>query len=223
MLRLALLGKNISHSQSPRMYRELISAPFHYSLLDYEKENDIPPLDFLMTHLDGLNITSPYKQHFLSDVVLTPEAKKCQAINCLKKSHDQFIGHNTDYLAIQDLLGELEFERVVLLGDGVMGKITLNILSDLKIKCDHFSRRITPLFNELDFKKMFNNERLLIINTCARDYIYKGELAPSAIFWDYNYSSEKMSFHLSSQCSYLDGLALLQRQAWYAVKFWSEL
>jgi len=68
MNKFALVGKDISHSRSPEMYRKLISSDVKYDLLDYQSDLDIPTAVELLSKYDGINITSPYKKNFLNQV-----------------------------------------------------------------------------------------------------------------------------------------------------------
>ena len=47
MLKLALVGKEISHSLSQKMYEDLLKQKVDYSLLDYSSNQLIPPLSVL--------------------------------------------------------------------------------------------------------------------------------------------------------------------------------
>ena len=63
----------------------------------------------------------------------------------------------------------------------------------------------------------------VIINACSRDFVFKGKLNASHVFWDYNYQLIPHQNTLPSQVhSYIDGLEMLRRQALAAVKFWAE-
>ncbi len=60
--KLALIGKNISHSKSPEIYNKLLNNQVEYTLLDCDTVDAIPSLDELMKKFDGVSITSPYKE-----------------------------------------------------------------------------------------------------------------------------------------------------------------
>lgn len=228
MNKLALIGKNISHSRSPEMYRKLISTSIDYTLLDFNSPDDIPKARDLMAIYEGINITSPYKKHFLSEVKLTRNALEIGAINCLKKEGEDIVGENTDYLAILDILQRLEKDYgeldIVVLGDGVMSVAVQVALKKMNIKYEVLSRKITQHFDQLNLADHFKNSkaRSLIINACARDFIFHGKLPINAIFWDFNYNFEQQEKIVSPKVSvYMDGLEMLERQAVYAVAFWS--
>lgn len=228
MHKLALVGKNISHSMSPALYKKLLSSSVEYDLLDYKDISQIPAVEILMSNYDGINITSPYKKHFIGQVELVGAAKKIGAINCLKKSEGRILGANTDYYAVMDqlrlFLETHESLNVVVLGDGVMSTVTQESLMKLRVPFKIFSRKLTDQFHQLDLINFFASSEMrpLIINTCSRDYVFNGDLPKNSIFWDYNYNFSAHSSLLAPKIfQYLDGLKMLEDQAKYAVAFWS--
>ena len=225
MHRFALVGKNIQHSKSPEIYRRLISPAITYDLLDYSNEKDIPAAKELLEKYDGINITSPYKKHFQDQVALTDSAKKTGAINCLRKKNGILEGDNTDYKAIVDILSAFKKQRqnleVVILGDGVMSRVTQIALDEVLLSYKTYSRKMTKDFDQLNLESLPSEN--LIINTCAREFVFRGKIHPKSIFWDFNYAFPEHASTLPAQISlYLDGLSMLERQAQYAVAFWSE-
>lgn len=228
MIKLALIGKNIQHSLSPSIYQNFYGDKIAYDLLDYSSENEIPAVEALFRTYSGINITSPYKKHFIDSIELTENARALGAVNVLKKEGEKILGENTDFLAILDILERWQKQygdlKVALLGDGVMAGVTEVALKRLNIKYDHFSRRKSPDFNQLNVEvavRLKKDETLLVINTCSRDYVFGGNLPPKSLFWDYNYNflpHKRLSgeIHL-----YADGLEMLELQAQYAVAFWS--
>jgi shikimate dehydrogenase len=229
MNKFALVGKDISHSRSPEMYRKLISPNVHYDLLDYKTAEDIPSALDLLNIYDGINITSPYKKHFLAQVELTPTALEIGAINCLKKKNGKVIGENTDYLAIIDILKEMQKDygdlEVIILGDGVMANVARIALKNLGLSFKVLSRKQTNDFNQLNLIEHFQSPTALpvVINTCAREFIFNGIIPNRALFWDFNYNFSQHSSTIPGNVhKYVDGLGMLERQALYAVAFWSK-
>lgn len=222
MHRYALVGKNISHSQSPQIYRKLIHEQIKYDLLDYPSEHEIPSAQDLFKIYDGINITSPYKKHFLNQVELSGPAKLIGAINCMKKLDGKILAENTDFPAVIELLKrflDMNNYEVVILGDGVMAKLTSLALQQLNKKFKQYSRKTAENFEQLN---LLDQDRQLIINTCSREYIFQGKITPNSIFWDYNYNNPKQELALKDKIhNYVDGLELLHLQAQYAVAFWS--
>lgn len=226
MDRYALLGKNISHSKSPEIYKRLLQS-IEYDLLDISNEADIPSVEQLFVRYKGINITSPYKKHFVNEVKLTPVAQKLMAINCLARKGKDVWGENTDYPAVRDILKRFyqiyPNLNVAILGDGVMSKVTCLALTELNIPYELFSRKTVKCFDQLNFSDVKAGTKALIINTCSRDYTFKGELNSQSIFWDFNYNFDNHTKIIPSKVSlYMDGTELLLLQANYAVAFWSD-
>lgn len=230
MKKYALIGKNISHSKSPEMYKKIISDSFSYDLLDYSSENDLPLLSYLMHHYDGINITAPYKRHYLSQVELTDVAAKVGAINCLAFKDGKAFGTNTDYLAFKKLI-QLKtltnFSEVIVLGSGAMAQMVELALVDLKQTYRTISRKQHGDLAVFDFSKLENEigRPVLYVNCCAREYIFKSHFVfPNSFFWDMNYSNpEQVQFFQNTPLQYEDGLSLLFEQARFAVDFWSTI
>lgn len=230
MNKFALIGKDISHSRSPEMYRKLISPNVQYDLLDYKSEDEIPSATQLLNIYDGINITSPYKKHFLNQVELTKAAQEIGAINCLKKDKSgKIIGENTDYLAILDILKQMQKDsgeiEVIILGDGVMANVAKIALKNLGLICKVLSRKQTKDFNQLNLIDHFQSPTALpvVINTCAREFIFNGIIPNRALFWDFNYNFSQHSSQIPGKVhKYVDGLEMLEQQAFYAVAFWSK-
>lgn len=232
MIKLALVGKTIQHSRSPEIYRNLLGEEIQYDLLDYKEAKDIPQALELLKEYNGISITSPYKKHFLSQIQLTKEASLLGSINCLKFDKGIITGENTDFLAILEILRMWKEKykkiNVIILGDGVMSNVAQSALERLgSIPYKVLSRKLTKHFDQLNtvlfFEKEFSHEgQKIIINTCSRDFIFKGQMDEKSIFWDFNYDFKPHSNSLPSQIhQYIDGIKMLELQARYALTFWS--
>lgn len=226
-MKLALLGRSISHSLSPSLYRELLGDKLErYDLLDCATSAEIPDLKTLAESYDGLSITSPYKEHFFSEVIIqSPLVKELAAINTLSFRKSGIFGTNTDVIAVEQILtqwkekyGELS---LVLLGDGVMARLTRGVARNLGIPYRQFSRRKGDDLTQLDLSQS-EDHQTIVINTCSRDFIFRGKLAPSQIFWDFNYSFLPHQSSIPVQVkTYVDGQEMLRLQALAAIDFWN--
>jgi shikimate dehydrogenase len=223
--KLALLGKNISHSKSPEIYNELLNNNVIYKLLDISVESQIPTLNELFKQFDGISITSPYKEHFVSEVKLIGDATKLGAVNCIRKNNDVFEGINTDYLAMVEIFKSIfqmnAVDSIIVLGDGVMSRVAAHALNSFDKKYLILSRKLTEGFAQVSLLDFQKEKKLLVINTCAREYVYRGELSKNVIFWDLNYNFKEHFEILHSKCTYIDGHDLLKLQAVFALSFWS--
>ena len=225
-MKFALIGKNIQHSRSPEIYGRIIPEEIEYDLIDVEDESKLPSLAELKKKYRGINITSPYKKAYLKDVVFESPDEYQKAINCIRFHPDKNVATNTDATAI-----ELEldlFKRItkdvffVILGNGVMGQLTAHILKERNQKFQIHSRTLNPNLEALDLSVYSGKAQLIVvINTCAREFVFKGKLHPSFIFWDYNYDFIPHQNTLPSMAKvYHDGQRMLELQALAAAKFW---
>lgn len=223
MIKLALVGKNISHSQSPKVYSDLLGYKVDYTLLDFQRSEEIPLAKKLFETFTGVSITAPYKEHFLTQVELVGEAQALSAINCLRNNNGKIEACNTDYDAIVEILKreKVKISKVVVLGDGVMARVAMHAIKKESIPVLQFSRKLNKDFASLDLTKLINQEKILVINTCARDYSYAGNISSDIIFWDFNYNFEPHRSNFQNKCEYMDGMEMLILQAKYALEFWS--
>jgi len=222
MISLALIGKNISHSRSPEIYRELLKQEIDYKIFDCAQEKDIPSLNQIFEHFQGLSVTSPYKKYFLNQVTVMPGFTDLNAINAIRKTDQKFEAINTDYLAIDEILNKFDKNKVILLGDGVMSFISQKILRKKGFEYKVFSRKKNELMENINLSKVFSSDKnkILIINSCARSFIFRGTLPPNSIFWDFNYDFSAHSEYIPTESvEYVDGIELLKLQAKFALEF----
>lgn len=234
MMRLGLLGKNISHSKSPLIYRQLLDVPFTYDLLDFQSEVEIPSLNDLSKKYFGINITAPYKKHFLSQLILDENAKRIGAVNCIRFDNDKYFATNTDFDAFKTIFLKKNYHRIgeiILLGDGAMANMTKIALSDLNCRFFQFSRKTHGDLNQIDYcaKLNSNSREILFVNCCSRDFTFKSQIHDqwndkTVSFFDLNYSNENQkNLCVEQGFSYYDGYELLIEQARLATVFWSTI
>ncbi len=222
-IRLALIGKNIAHSRSAMIYEKLLGKHIHYRLIDCVSAKEIPTIKFLKENYQGVSITSPYKKFFLDKVELEP--KNLDSINTLCFSTDKVYGKNTDIFAIRKILQEYlakGVERVFILGDGAMSNVLQDECTHHQLKFEVFSRRKNNLKQDSQLLIPDINNGDLVVNTCAREYIYNGPVEGKFYFWDMNYdlkAHENLFGH--TDVEYKDGLYQLELQAKYALSFWN--
>lgn len=225
-MKLALIGRNISHSRSPDIYKRLISDSIKYDLLDIADPHHLPSLEELALKYQGISITSPYKTNYLSDVDIPDrEVRELGAINCISFSPEGPKATNTDLIAVRKLLTQYKEEfsalHLIILGRGVMGRLTEIVARGLKLPYTSIDRK-AGLTSQTDLTALFQNQaQNLIINATSRDFIFQGAMKRDAIFWDYNYNflphQNTLPFKIKM---YFDGQEMLWIQAEEAIKFW---
>lgn len=122
-----VIGDPIAHSLSPvihnelakRMGKEAIYVPFHVT--EQGLEHAIQGAYAL--NIKGLNITMPHKQELFKYITKVDDsAHKIGAINTLVYSEDGYVGYNTDYIGLRELLKENHIEwkdkNVAIIGSG---------------------------------------------------------------------------------------------------------
>src|SRR5690606_26020523 len=102
--KLALIGKKITHSRSPILYRKILGLETSYDLIDVEV-NQLPLLSALSLKYDGLNITSPYKENYIDQVKIEDDlVLALGAINTIDLRKTNYLATNTDLLAVRVIL-----------------------------------------------------------------------------------------------------------------------
>lgn len=222
LYKLALIGKDISHSKSQEMYEKILKRFVYYDLIDCDKETEIPQLSFLRENFHGVSITAPYKRFFIDKLIV--KNPKLDSINAIAFEKQDIVGVNTDYLAAKDILEELfqnnPFSEILVLGSGAMSKMLELIFNELKLSFTQISRKK----NNFDLiPKVLDraSNKVLIINACSRDYTFQLESHRNFVFWDMNYNLVKHSEMFEQVgIDYIDGIGLLELQAKYALSFW---
>ncbi len=122
-----VIGDPIEHTLSPMIHNKLMSLigaeaiylPFHVT--ESSLGNAIQGAHAL--HIKGLNVTMPHKQELFKYVTkVDTSAKKIGAINTLVYSEEGYVGYNTDYIGLRELLKENQIEwkgkKVAIIGSG---------------------------------------------------------------------------------------------------------
>jgi shikimate dehydrogenase len=226
-MRLALIGKSISHSASPALYQKLLGADITYELLDVPSEAELPSLAELAQTYDGINITSPYKRfYFHESLVRDDVVRSLGALNTLSFSGNGTLATNTDVIAVRKILKNFQQKysnlSIILLGSGVMAKVTQLVCGELGLSLQTFSRSQRPHLDTLDLCSLrTGGEQMLVINSCSREFVFKGACSGEEIFWDYNYDFIPHQTTLPLRVKdYQDGREMLTLQAQAAVDFW---
>ncbi len=97
--------------------------------------------------LEGFNVTIPYKEAVIPFLQrLSPEADQVGAVNCVKRTPDGWVGHNTDVAgfaaALDALLGEAQPTAALVLGSGGAAKAVWEVLRRRAIPYTTVSRSV---------------------------------------------------------------------------------
>lgn len=127
MKHFGLIGRNISHSISNKLHKEigkLNDLSFKYDHFDVEEEAIEGLVNQLKEGLyDGFNVTVPYKETVLNYVdILSDTAKQIGAVNTLSYKNGKVMGDNTDVIGFSKTLDKLGIDykgkTVYILGSG---------------------------------------------------------------------------------------------------------
>ncbi len=124
MKKFALIGKPISHSQSPKLFREAFpDGDMTYDLLERDTvEESVAELK--ANGYCGANVTSPFKESIMKFVTDPDEiTKNLNAANLILFKGDKILSYNTDYLAVKRIVREYEGIRsAIVIGCGGAAK-----------------------------------------------------------------------------------------------------
>ena len=240
-----LLGKTLNHSLSKTYFEKEYPTLYHNpaEYLNYELQNlDNLHSLILSQHLDGLNITIPFKEQILPLLThLSPEAKIIEAVNCVKitQIQNQLIlkGFNTDALAFEtSILPLLKNHRNALIfGTGGAAKAVNYALQKHKVHTTFVSRSKTSpntiKYNDLT-PQILHHNTLIINATPVGTLGFATEELPidfsllnsSHLCYDLVYNPGTTPFlqHAKNQsCTTKNGLEMLHLQALKSWEIWN--
>lgn len=129
--------------------KEHVEADFN--IYELERIEDVVPL---LDSLDGMNVTSPYKEAIIPYLdSIDPAAEQIGAVNVVHNKR----GYNTDYIGVMDTLQSIveirnskaEGERALVLGTGGAAKAVRYALEQLGVQVTTVSR--TPGKGDLTY------------------------------------------------------------------------
>ncbi len=130
--RFGLLGRKLAHSYS----RQIHGFLGEYEYIYFEKEPEELLSFFKETHLNGFNVTIPYKKDALALCdTLSETAQKLQNVNTVVRLPDgRLYGHNTDYYGFLYMLNKSGVsvcgKKVLVLGSGGASATVCVVLKD---------------------------------------------------------------------------------------------
>lgn len=168
-----LIGKTLKHSFSKSYFSEKfekmnISAEY----LNFEVDNKDGLKAILSSeHVQGYNVTIPYKQEvipFLDE--LDESAKAVGAVNTIKRIDNKLLGFNTDVYGFKQMIKPFfksHHERAIILGTGGASKAVEYVLKDLGCSPIFISRNPegTNQFHYSDINDIMLQSCPVIVNT----------------------------------------------------------
>ena len=151
-MRYGLIGSPIAHSKSPDLFRAAYhnDADMPYDLI--ETDDFEQAYARFLAGYEAVNVTAPFKDKAFRKVdVADTIARELFAVNILKKKDGKIYGYNSDFWALQKLLGPYASRekrpRVLVIGCGGAAKAAA--LAALKL-------RMSVMVANRDFQKARN-------------------------------------------------------------------
>lgn len=237
-----LIGHPLGHSFSEKYFaekfqREGIDATYrNYDLADIRQVE-------LLRHLQGFNVTIPYKQAILPYLQsLSPEAAAVGAVNTVRVVDGIFHGHNTDVVGFRSTLTALPtfstIRTALVLGTGGASLAICHVLRTLGIEVHVVSR--TPSSGQYSYDDLHSGmlslaHHQLIVNctplgtwpqvdTCPP--LPYEQLQPTTTLYDLVYNPSQTLFlrHGAQRgCQCINGLPMLHAQAEASWRIWQGL
>ena len=240
MKKLAVIGRDVSKSLSPRIHKFI--AKYAGNDIVYEAVS-IPETDFeseadkIFKRYDGFNVTIPYKLSIIPYLKsIEGDAKAFGAVNTVRVG--DMSGHNTDGMGFALMLKNSDVnvagKEVLLLGAGGAGRSVSKKLADegahvfvYDTRLENAKKLETEFEGVTALEKVVSRPYYAIVNATGIG-MHKTEgispvgeeiLSKCAIAIDLIYTPEKSEFlHLAEKCgkTILNGEAMLFYQAYYS-------
>ena len=244
-----LIGKSLSHSFSMDFFNQkFIAEEIDASYINFEIEevSDLMSILSEYPNLNGLNVTSPYKEQVIQYMdELDETAKLVGAVNVIKILSSgtagdlRLIGYNSDFIGFKNSLEPFlipEMTKSLVLGTGGASKAVKAVLESLGIEVSLVSRRksaTTFTYEELT-KQMIHEHKIIInttplgtyphVETCP-DIPYRF-ITPSHLCYDLVYNPSETTFMKKTAehgAIVKNGLEMLLLQAFESYRIWTEL
>lgn len=241
MKKFALVGKPVSHSKSPSLFRAAYgSCDFEYSLIE---TTDVKYVENLLRNntLCGVNVTIPIKIEALAIVdELDKTAEMTGATNVIvMNDNNKLKAYNTDYLGVLQTLIDFKVnivgEECLIIGAGGAGRAVafalhklganITIVNRTSDKANSIAQKINCKVIGMDaINKNISNKKLIVnalpADVCVVDAKY---LNSRQIIFDA--SPQQSAFFKMAQskgCQYIDGRFWLLHQGIFAYKIFTQ-
>lgn len=169
-----LIGYPLGHSFSQRYFTEKFSregiSDSEYRLFPIRSMDEFERLWEDNPDLCGLNVTIPYKEKVIPYLHQTTQVvQRSGACNCIKKTANGLVGHNTDVIGFDRSLRRrlrADHRSALILGTGGAAKAVAFVLQESGIRYRFVSRNPTDLQLGYDaLTKEVMDTHTLIVNT----------------------------------------------------------
>ena len=243
-----LIGKSLSHSFSMDFFNQkFIAEQIDAQYINFEIDDVADLMSILSEYpnIDGLNVTSPFKEQVIDYMdELDETAKKVGAVNVIKiiKGDNagvlKLIGYNSDFIGFKNSLEPsltAEMDKALVLGTGGACKAVKAVLETLGIKVSLVSRKksqLTITYEELT-KQMIQDHKLIVNTTPLGTYPHSETyplipyrfITSSHLCYDLVYNPSETVFMKKSQmrgAKVKNGLEMLLLQAFESYRIWTE-
>ena len=243
-----LIGKSLSHSFSMDFFNQkFIAEQIDAQYINFEIDDVADLMSILSEYpnIDGLNVTSPFKEQVIDYMdELDETAKKVGAVNVIKiiKGNNagvlKLIGYNSDFIGFKNSLEPsltAEMDKALVLGTGGACKAVKAVLETLGIKVSLVSRKksqLTITYEELT-KQMIQDHKLIVNTTPLGTYPHSETyplipyrfITSSHLCYDLVYNPSETVFMKKSQmrgAKVKNGLEMLLLQAFESYRIWTE-
>jgi shikimate dehydrogenase len=232
---LGVLGENISYTLSPAIHNyvfERLSIDAVYLAFDLKREKFRETIRGLLNLAYGLNVTIPYKEDVIPYLSgLSEEARRVGAVNTVKEG----FGHNTDYLAVKQLVSAaVEGPRVcAVFGAGGAGKAVAVALADLgcevliinrtRERALELATRIVELGCRAKVSESCPEDQDVVVNATPNPDIVPDHCVKGRLALDMVYKPLRTSLTVRAErkgMRVINGLQVLVRQALEADRIW---
>jgi shikimate dehydrogenase len=244
MLKLGLLGKNISYSFSKSYFKKKFEdeqiKDISYENFDIQDISLFPSIIKKTEALKGMNVTIPYKEAVIPYLdKINKKAKKIGAVNTIKVTKNgSLVGYNTDCYGFKKSLTPYlkpHHKKALILGTGGASKAVAYTLKKLKIKYRYVSRSSVKGLNltyDMLTEKIIKDHHIIInctplgtfpnIEECP-NIPYDG-ITEHHVLFDLIYNPEETKFlrlGKQQQAITINGLKMLELQAEKSWSIWN--
>lgn len=138
-LKLGVIGSTLTHSKSPQIQNaglKYLGLSGNYDKYEIDQENFEYEITGLLSQIDGLNVTIPYKEQILKYLNHRDKlVDRIGAANTIQVKDGKIYGYNTDYYGFKKSLEnyKLQNSNVAILGSGGASKAIIVALEDMGV------------------------------------------------------------------------------------------